>query len=182
MADLIFLAVIALFAFYGMKKGFLGSLLGMASVLLSMLLGAFLYKPVSMLILESGAGDSVREAAKAFLTGGTGGAAADAASGAMSDAAAKLAVNALSFAGVSVVIRLIITALSSVTNLVAHLPVIKQANKLLGFAVGAASGIAVCYAVILVVSYAAPSGTLSGFAEMIKAAPVSSAFFRNITL
>lgn len=72
MADLIFLAVIALFAFYGMKKGFLGSLLGMASVLLSMLLGAFLYKPVSMLILESGAGDSVREAAKAFLAGGTG--------------------------------------------------------------------------------------------------------------
>ena len=84
MADLIFLAVIALFAFYGMKKGFLGSLLGMASVLLSMLLGAFLYKPVSMLILESGAGDSVREAAKAFLAGGTGGAVADAASGAMS--------------------------------------------------------------------------------------------------
>ena len=179
MADLIFLAVIALFAFYGMKRGFLGALLGMASVLLSMLLGSFLYKPVSMMIMSSGAGDSVREAAKGFLAGS---ADAGAASGVMSDAAANLAVNALSFAGVSVVIRVIITALSSVTNIVSRLPVIKQANKLLGFVIGAASGAAVCYAIILVVSYAAPSGTFSGFADMIKAAPISSALFKTVTL
>lgn len=174
MADLIFLAVIALFAFYGARKGFIRALFGMVSVILSVVLGSLLYRPIAMLIMQSGAWDSIRAAAAQFISDGTH---SDIAAAAMSDIAARTAVNAVSFAGAALVVRIIITALSAVTHFASRLPVIKQADKLLGFITGAVSGAAVCWIAMLVVSHAAPAGMLSGFADAINSSPISSMIF-----
>ena len=57
MADLILIAVLAMFTLWGMRKGFISTLLGFASTIISFVLTSVLYKPVALVLYASPLGE-----------------------------------------------------------------------------------------------------------------------------
>lgn len=153
MADLILIIAIILFAYAGYKRGFIRSLVGMSTTLISMLLSMLLYRPIAVIINDSVMGDSLREFAieKFVATYGN-----SVVTEALSEGAAQtfsmIASSVISFVLLSVVVKFIVAILAHSVNLVAKIPVIKQINSVLGIAVGVLSGLIISYLVIGIIA------------------------------
>lgn len=157
MADLIFILVVTVFAVLGLKRGFIKTVLGLASTIISLILTALLYPPIANFVYDTGLGDSFAESF------------AELASGKMDneiiiDAAATTAstvcINVISFLIVIIAIKILLSLLLKSLDLVSKLPVIKQANSALGLCVGIISGLLLSYIAIGVISSLSYNGFL----------------------
>ncbi len=168
MADIALVLIIALFMLWGSKRGLIRTLVGAASTLLSLILSMVLYRPVSQFLYSSSVGDSVRAYVNELLVKNASGNAQLLINDALVEAASMIVMNVISFGAVIIIVKIAVSLLACVANITAKLPVLKQANSLLGMAAGALSGILVCYIVIGIVAALGGNEALSGAAQSIE--------------
>ncbi len=189
MADIIVVLIVVLAAYIGSKRGLMRSLVGIASTFASLILGVLLYHPVSEFLSKSEFGEKITQAvAKYFesnpraiepqgifavLTG------SESMNAGASKIASMLLISAISFVLVAVSSKFIIKIAVLILNLGTKLPVIKQANALLGAAVGALSGLVISYVCVGVIASLEPSGTALNLCEMIKESNIACLFYYN---
>lgn len=168
MADIVLIVTVAFFTYWGAKRGLIKTLVGTVSTLISLVLSVLLYRPVSQALYNSSAGDSVREFVTGFLAEKMhNGIQPFMLDGAV-ETATSLVINVISFVLVIIAVKLIVIILANILNIAAKLPVIKQANKLLGMAAGALSGILACYIIAGVIAALDAEGSISLVQESIK--------------
>lgn len=152
MTDLILLFILLINAFVGLKKGFVKTFLGFTSTVLSFLLTAVLYRPFSDLLYECGLGEHTKvvitemlqeKSQQPLLSGVTEQAA---------EMLSQTVLNVISFVLLIIFVKLILGIVLKILNVVAKLPVIKQANSLLGMLSGLAIGVLICYIIIGILS------------------------------
>lgn len=162
--DLIFVLILAVCIIIGIKQGFVRSLLGIASLFVSIIAAVYLYKPfIDMLYgipAVSGIIDSCIESIKnAILSAlGTGetqnippvlgvfiGDMIASSNEAIATALAEAAFSCILVIVFIILVRIAIAVLVKALNLFTKLPVIKQFNGLLGGIMGLITGVIVCY-------------------------------------
>ena len=148
MADLILICFIALSAFVGMKRGFIKTIVGLASTLISLALTLVAYPVVSDLLHKLGVGEAITEIILGVISKNE---QVNLGLGIMertAEASSIVVVNVISFIAVILLTKFVITILIKSLNIITKLPVIKQANALLGMVAGFLSGILVSYTLI----------------------------------
>ncbi len=178
MADIILVAVMAFFALRGAKRGFARSLVGIISTVLSLVISVLLYKGVSGMIYASPVGEAVRRGVESFLAENTSGTASliiNTQSGV--GALTMLSVNAISFLLVIILSKIIVSVIAGAVNMAARLPLIKQANSLIGMAIGIISGAVFCYIAIGVI--AAMGANFPSAVKMIEDSLFAITFYEN---
>ncbi|MBR1970881.1 MAG: CvpA family protein [Clostridia bacterium] len=187
MADIIVILIVGLTAYVGSKRGLMRSLVGFASTFASLILGVILYHPVSKWLAGSQFGENISEAVNKYFESNPPMGEQEGifsmlmGSEAVSEGAARIAtmlfISAISFLLVAISSKLIIKIAIVMLNVGTKLPVIKQANALLGALVGALSGIVISYVCIGVVAAFEPSGAAPGLCEMIKNSNIAYLFY-----
>ena len=175
MADLILVVTLAVFALFGMKKGFISTLLGFTSTIISFVLTSVVYKPVAAILYASPLGEIARTVVEKSLAENVKGGellakTAAATSGAM------LIINAITFILIIILVKLLVSLLVTVAKIASKLPLIKQANSLLGGIIGLISGAFITYIVIGVLIALGDSGTWTVAAESIRESSLASFF------
>lgn len=188
MADIIIVLIIVLASYIGSKRGLMRSLVGIASTFASLVIGVLLYHPVSKWLADSEFGKNITESVAKYFENNSpshepqgifsvlmGGAEV------MNDGASKIAsmllISAISFVLVAVLSKLIIKIAVLILGLGTKLPVIKQANALLGAVVGALSGLIISYVCVGIIASLEPSGTALKLCEMIKESNIACLFY-----
>ncbi len=157
LTDALVLVFLLAFIFWGTKRGAMRMLLSSLSLVVSILTGALLYRPVSALLsglgLESSLTAKLEEnldkiadlpdVMQGFIS-------VTEAEDKLAEAVASAAVGVLSFLIIMVAVRVLLTALGIAMGLAGSMPVLRQANGLLGGIGGFAEG-----AVILLVIFGA---------------------------
>lgn len=152
MADIILIIIIAFFAYKGAKRGFARTLVGVLSTFLSLIIGMLIYRPVSIWLYNSAFSDVVREYIGTFFEKNVqGGLSLIINSQSNIEALTILSINAISFIMVILLSKIIVSFLARIINIAAHLPVIREANALLGMAIGILSGLLVSYIIVGIV-------------------------------
>ena len=175
MADLILIAVLAVFALWGMRKGFISTLLGFASTIISFVLTSVLYKLVALVLYESPLGEIARSVVEKSLAENVKGGELLAKTAATTSGA-MLIINAISFILIIILVKVLVSLLVSVGKIASKLPLIKQANSLLGGAIGLISGAFITYIVIGVLIALGDSGTWTIASESIRESSLASFF------
>lgn len=170
--DLIFVIIIAVCVIIGIKQGFVRSLLGIASLFVSIIAAVYLYRPFIDLLYGipaiSGVIDSIIAGIKNAILSALGSGEVQSfppflgafigdtiASGneMIAGALAEAAFSCVLVIIFIILVRIVIFILVKALNLVTKLPVIKQFNGLLGGVTGLLTGVMICYiaAIILFV-------------------------------
>ncbi len=175
MIDIVVILFIALFTWRGYRRGFARTLLSGASTILSIVLGMILLTPVSMLLLASPLGNLMRNAAK-NIAGGAGFVAAE--------AIAMIIASVLSFIIITVFIRIIIWVVSDALKIVTKLPIIKQANNILGLITGVVTAIVICYTVFGIIAALNAGDIISdgSLTNSIEKSLLGAIFYKNNAL
>lgn len=183
MGDLVIALIIILSTLYGMKRGFLRAAVGAVSSFAATILSLVFYKPFSMLIYNSPIGEAVKKSIGEQLTGQ---APENSAVGVIlnstdsfENAASVLAVNAISFVLLALIIKIVVQAVIRIFVLAGKLPLIKQANSLLGALVGFAGGVIICYVLICFAGAIDSTGAFKTFSEMINSSYLSTFFYNT---
>ncbi len=188
MIDLIILIFVAVFVFLGYKKGLVNSIVSMCSYLLSIVATYLLYKPFHSFLAGSSLGKSITEKINTYLIekfsdtilaeinipsilkAGVEENADALLNNSASYAIAQNITNALfmiiSFVVLYFAIKILLKLLRTPLNIITSIPIIKEANTLLGAAIGLAMGFLWLYVIASVI------GTFS-FMEFLK--PISDA-------
>jgi uncharacterized membrane protein required for colicin V production len=158
-ADIIFIVIVLLLSYIGFKRGFIRTLMGILSTVLSLVVSMVMFRPLSAVLLSSPLGEKVygyvekaisenaQGVYKAFVEQGA-------------EVSTKIIIDAISFILVIVLAKIIISILAKALNLVSKLPVIHQANKILGLVSGVISGIIVCYIIVGVSAVLPPDSSI----------------------
>ena len=183
MGDLVIALIIILSTLYGMKRGFLRAAVGAVSSFAATILSLVFYKPFSMLIYNSPIGEAVKKSIGEQLTGQ---APENSAVGVIlnstdsfENAASVLAVNAISFVLLALIIKIAVQFIIRIFVLAGKLPLIKQANSLLGALVGFAGGVIICYVLICFAGAVNSTGAFKTFSEMINSSYLSTFFYNT---
>ncbi len=176
MTDIILIFILVLFAYDGWKRGFVKKLLGLVSTVISLIFSIILYNPISKFISESSLGAFVRENVYNFLQEkGEQLLKTDVAV----ETASTIIINTISFIIIIILAKILVTILSEVLNIASKFPVIKQANKVLGMAIGLVSGLLICYIAIGVMKNLSANATVSQILESIKSSSIAVRFYDN---
>ena len=161
LADIVVIAIVAIFIIVGAKVGLIRSLLGMGNYILSVIISVTLYPMVSEFLMGTPLFDfiaeNINESVAAELIQNTGSGIngllalmnsdAESITANMSAGIATLLINVISFILVLVLSRVVLGIVIKAVDLVTKLPVIKQFNRLGGAVFGGIKGILVLYIV-----------------------------------
>ena len=175
MADLVLIITLAIFTLWGMKKGFISTLLGFASTIISFVLTSVVYKPVALVLYASPLGEIAKSVVEKSLAENVKGGELLANTAAV-ESGAMLIINAITFILIIVLVKVLVSLLVSVAKFASKLPIIKQANSLLGGIIGLISGAFITYIVIGVLIALGDSGTWTLAAESIRESSLASFF------
>ncbi|MBQ3023102.1 MAG: CvpA family protein [Clostridia bacterium] len=145
MADIVLILILALFAYRGGKKGFVKTLLGIVSTLISLIFSMILYNPISKFLYMSSFGNGVKDYVYEFLVKNTESTSQLLENDVAVESASMLVMNVISFIIVIILAKIFTIILANILNITAKFPIIKQANKLLGMIAGFFSGLLICY-------------------------------------
>jgi len=165
MADIILICFIALYAYNGFKNGFIKTVIGFASTLISLFLTSIIYPPVSNALYNIGVGELAKKIVLNMIKNKP---EINVMSEYAAEVAAPIIVNIISFIIVIVVIKIILAILIESLNIVARLPIIRQANSALGILAGIVSGILISYIVIGIISALSDYDSMSIFYNYIE--------------
>ena len=168
MADLILILIVLLFVFFGARRGLVKTLMGMMSTVLSLVISMIIYSPVSKMLYESSIGDNIKLFVRDFMEQRMGDGAKYILTDTLVETSSMLVTNIISFIVVIIISKIAIILISNLLKLATMLPVIKQADMLLGGIVGALSGILVCYIIVGVIKGIAPQGYITTIKESIE--------------
>ena len=179
MADILLTLAVIVFAVIGAKRGFARTLIGLVSSLLSLIFGAILYKPLALMLTASPVGEVTIEYAKKLLENSADTVGKINISDATVEMAAELIINVLSFAVIMLAVKVALHIVAGAINIIVKLPVVKQADSLLGTLLGAISGLLFCYIVIGAIYALKDSGCLSAMAESIENSILAINFYEG---
>lgn len=178
MADIILIIIIAFFAYRGAKRGFARTFVGVLSTFFSLIIGMIIYRPVSLWLYNSEFSDIVREYISGFFEKNVqGGLSLIINSQSNIEALTILSINAISFVMVILLSKIVVSFVARIINVTARLPVIKQANALLGMALGTVSGLLICYVIIGIVPLF--GGQSQSVLSMIEKSFIASVLYDN---
>lgn len=178
MFDIIFIMLIVLLASLGAKRGLVKTLMGLASTALSLIVSVVFYRPVSLALTSSPLGEAVREYIEKLAAEKMGNIPI-ALLGNGIELSSQLVIDAISFSVVIILSKIIITVLTGVLGIISKLPVIKQANSLLGMLAGILSGAFICYIAVGIITVAAESGSLTDIAQMMDKSLIAAILSEN---
>ncbi len=208
-ADFVGVAILLLMGFWGMKKGLVRTVFGLISILLSLVIALSLYPVVTDFLEDSPLGTAVHTQVENMFDANAEAKAPEATEETPSslpdvlknsiqaatdravnsvkvtaaDAVADLALKILSILIVFILTRIILWVLQRVLNIIAKLPVIHTANKLLGGVAGVLSGILVVYLILALLTF---TTTLKSFETptryVLESTYISEMYHNNIVL
>lgn len=179
MADLILICFIALFAFMGMKRGFIRTIVGLASTLISLALTLVAYPVVSDLLHKLGVGKAITEIILGVISKNE---QVNLGLGIMektAEASSVVVVNVISFIAVIILTKFVLALLIKSLNIITKLPVIKQANALLGMVAGVLSGILISYTLIGVLAALNDNNVISAVKEHLDSSLIAVLMYRD---
>ena len=208
LADIIAFIIVIFFIGLGAKKGLVKTAFSLGSLVLSLILALTLYPIVSDMFAESTIGKHVHAGVVAVFDGqsddvttenagdvlkipeGLQSLLIDPAENAVNTAkesiaqnVADLAINLLSMIIVFVLTKVILWILLRVFNAIAHLPILRSFNKLLGGLVGAIYGLLVIYLLLALLTFTTTLQVLKVPTQMVlDSAYVSTMYHDNIIL
>ena len=180
-SDIVAIVIVVLFVMWGAKKGLVKSVLGLGSIIISIVLALTLYQPGSTFLKDSVIGEYVtvniakvldasekepeemetEDAANALnlppeIMSKVSESVDDiktTALGSISTSISSLAINLLSMLIVFLVIKLILWIITLLLDAVTGIPVIRGLNKMLGGILGAVSGIITIYILLAILTF-----------------------------
>jgi len=182
MTDILILIIIALFALLGFRKGFAKTVWSAATTLVSIILGTALSRPIAIILYNRPLGSVFRNMAeKIIATNESLIAVNNYGAGAATEYIAMTICSVISFILIAVVVRVIAGLLAGSAKLVSKLPVVKQANALLGLVFGIVFGALLCYTGLGVIRALNLSGVIEngGFVSNIESSVIGSVFYFN---
>lgn len=164
--DILIVAFLALSVFLGYKKGFVSLAIKLCAFLIAILITFVLYRPLGNLIINTTSIDEsiedsiynkVTETMQKDSSGElTNDLIESAKQGMLEQSARELAINIV-YAGTAIVlfiiVRIILIFVNALANLIAKIPLIKQANELGGAIYGLLRGIVIIYLVLLIIYF-----------------------------
>lgn len=199
--DLIFVLILAVCTIIGIKQGFVRSLLGIASLFVSIIAAVYLYRPfIDMLYgipAVSGVIDSIIESIKNAIMSalGTGelqnippvlgvfiGDMVASGNETIAAALAEAAFSCILVIVFIILVRIAIAILVKALNLFTKLPVIKQFNGLLGGIMGLITGILICYIAATILFVWSNTGSAPWINESLAGSMFAKHFWETNTL
>lgn len=181
--DITIIVIVTIFAFCGLRKGLVGTIIGFVSIFAAIILAWILYPIVVDLLTGVGIRDYVYEVVlKKFVSGAESGIGvvmlpgfmADLVSQGINSAATETAgritdvsLNVISFALVFIVARVIIHIAEKLLKVASKLHGLNGINKLAGFIVGFLKGAVIIYIAGLLVCAIVPMSQADGIAKSI---------------
>lgn len=149
MADIILILVLLLFAWTGYKKGFARTLINASANIVSIIFSVIFANPVADIICKSQLGNFIRNVAVSTV-------ADNVKNVKIPPEAVKVAADGicmtvssvLSFIIIALIVKILLSLIAGAIDVVAKLPLLKQANRILGAATGAISGFLILYVII----------------------------------
>ncbi len=196
LADMILIALIILFVWLGIRKGFVKTVFGLCSIVISIALALSLHPMVSEQLEVSPAKDFVHEQVLGMLPDGEmtdSLALPDFLQDSVSEAEANtkdaiaggiagMALKIISIILVFLLVQLILWILSLALKLITRLPVIHGFDKLLGGIVGAVSGILVIYLVLGLLTFTTALNKTIAISKVVEDSLIASSMYENNVL
>lgn len=189
--DLIVLAIIGLFTFIGYKKGIIKVAFGLISFILAIIISLILYKPISTLIIEhTSLTSSLEHTVETRLASSdkeeTDGIIANyyktvkaASVPVIANNIAKTIIQIACIIIVFLVTNIILLLFKFSGDLIAKLPLIKQANYVLGFIYGLIKGTLLIYGLFAITTLLAPIIDLTNIINIINSSIISNIMYNN---
>ncbi len=194
-ADIIVIVIVAGFAIFGYKKGFVRSIVGILSLAASIVLAWLLYPVVADLLVAFGVESALVESIQATLSTYMGGgaeletlpeairSAAEQGRDGMilgaAEAVAQIVLNIIAFLAVLLLSRIAIWIGIRVLNILANLPVIGFFNRTAGLLLGAVQGVIVVYIILTVIYAAAPLRESTAVSTAIQGSALTASMYEN---
>ena len=182
MADIILIIVLLLFVYMGYRNGFVKTFINALANVVSVIFSVIFTNPVAKIICESPAGMVLRDGAVSYVSGNVKNTKlAQAAIEMAADGICMTVSSIISFILIALVVKIVVRLIAGAMGLVSGLPLIKQANRVLGAIIGGISGCLICYVVIgfiVALSYSTAMD-LDLVIESIKNSFVCSYFYYN---
>ena len=164
--DILIVAFLALSVFLGYKKGLVSLAIKLCAFIIAILITFILYRPIGNLIINTTSIDeSIENSIYNRVTETMQKDSSDeltsdliesAKQGMLEQSARELAINIV-YAGTAIVlfiiVRIILIFVNALANLIAKLPIIKQANEAGGAIYGLLRGIVIIYAVLMIIYF-----------------------------
>ena len=164
--DILIVAFLTLSVFLGYKKGFVSLAIKLCAFIIAILITFVLYRPLGNLIINTTSIDESIEdsiynkVTETMQKDSSGELTSDliesAKQGMLEQSARELAINIV-YGGTAIVlfiiVRIILIFVNALANLIAKIPLIKQANELGGAIYGLLRGIVIIYLVLLIIYF-----------------------------
>lgn len=199
--DIIILVLVLFAALMGYKKGLVGIMVGLVSMILAIVLSLFLQGPIAdMLYNNTGVGKIVEQTVYTNLNSAnnknnennenkstdniiinsiTDKAVASLTNEETAKAVTMFILKGISFVIIFIVVTIVCRILQSVLNLVFNLPVLDVVNKFGGLGLGAIKVLLKIYIVLAIISFIAPMQIIDPVIEMINSSTVTKMLYQN---
>ena len=205
LADIVAAVIVLVFVLIGVHNGLVKSVLGLSSIVISLILALVLYPVVSDFLSKSVIGTYVTENVQNVIGGevtepdtaekkdqnlnlpdsimqtvnDSVSQVTNSVTNAISGSVASLAINLISILAVFLIVRLLVWLLASVLDVVTKLPVIHTCNKLLGGALGGLSGIIVVYLLLALLTFSTALNAANPLVGPVQDSVVVSQMYNN---
>ncbi len=163
LADVLFLGILFIFAFWGWKSGFLKMGFGLVSLIVAIFLGRMLYPYCAAFLRNTPIYTGILSLAEKNGAGG----AIDAEHGFFADLLAKsgelvteyiaeIALNVVAFVLVVILVKLLLFLISRLLKVFSKLPIISLVNRIAGLLVGILEGVLVLTVALALISLISP--------------------------
>lgn len=196
--DIIILVLVLFAALMGYKKGLVGIMVGLVSMILAIVLSLFLQGPIAdMLYNNTGVGKIVEQTVYTNLNSAnnknnenkstdniiinsiTDKVVASLTNEETAKAVTMFILKGISFVIIFIVVTIVCRILQSVLNLVFNLPVLDVVNKFGGLGLGAIKVLLKIYIVLAIISFIAPMQIIDPVIEMINSSTVTKMLYQN---
>lgn len=200
--DIIFLAIIIACTVWGAKRGIIKTVLGLSSFIVSIIAALFLYQPFMDIIYSSpaiaSAIDGFKEnIAQSMIPSGSvspeltdvkipaifmailGSDIISQGTQAMATAVADAVVYLITIVIFIIIIKLLVSLLFKVFNVAAKMPIIKQANGLVGGILGLIIGVVLCWIASAVISMFIGQGGTGWIIESVENSRIAKHMFQT---
>ena len=198
--DIVFVIILILSIMGGYRRGFIRSILGFGTTLIALALSYVFYAPYVNFMwtapgisgvtktIQSGIAGSIRPFVQDTIASGT---ASDfpsiiaelfkvnQAAGTVVDAVATLLTNIILLLVFILLIKVVLKLAIKLIDMIAKIPVIKQANSLLGACVGVISGMLLCYLVAALIMVMMLNSDYGWLRDITHGAYISNHFLQN---
>lgn len=192
--DLIIIAIIALSAFLGYRKGFVTLAIKFFAFIIAIAITFIIYKPVSNIVInvtqiDESIENSILEKANEIMTNEENETSnkmlEDAKTGILPQTAREIAVNIVTGGVVLILfiaVRIALKFVTALANIVAKLPIIKQFNEMGGLLYGVLRGVLVVYIAMLLIGVVGQINQQNSIHQNINESYVGKMMYENNVL